>query len=373
MGKVALVTGGAGLIGSHLVDLLLQKGHSVRILDNLDPQTHPHGVPPWIPKEAELIVGDVRDKDVLKRSIQGVDWIFHQAAFGGFTSDWSHYIDVNGTGTARIFEVIRNEGFPVEKIVVASSQAIYGEGLYTSSSEELYYPELRPLQQLERREWEFKDPRRPDATLAPRLTPENAPLRGLTPYAVSKLCEERLALHLGKELNIPVVALRYAVTYGPRQSLFNPYTGIVSIFATQLLNGQNPIIHEDGLQTRDFLYAEDNARANLFVMESDSAWEAFNVGTGIPSTVLSFYDTLADALGKPKAPPTIRGTFRLGDVRHFAHDVTKLSALGWRSSTSLRQGLERYSEWILSIAKVDNPFADAYAKLLRLNVVRIAE
>jgi dTDP-L-rhamnose 4-epimerase len=108
-------------------------------------------------------------------------------------------------------------------------------------------------------------------------------------------------------------------------------------------------------------------------MESDSAWEAFNVGTGIPSTVLSFYDTLAGALGKPKTPPTIRGTFRLGDVRHFAHDVKKLSALGWQASTSLRQGLERYSEWILSIAKVDNPFADAYAKLLRLNVVRIAE
>jgi dTDP-L-rhamnose 4-epimerase len=371
MGKTAkkvLVTGGAGLIGSHLTDLLLKEGHTVKVLDNLDPQTHPQGKPPWISGDVEFIHGDLRnDADVLK-ALQGVEWVFHQAAFGGFTTALTQYMDVNATGTARIFETIREHRLPVEKIVAASSQAIYGEGSYRCEEHGVFSPAMRPRTQLVAGDWEMKCPQC-QKTATPQLTPESSVINGETIYATSKLAEERLTIGLGKLLEIPTVALRYAVTYGPRQSIFNPYTGVVSIFSTRLLNDKAPIIYEDGNQTRDFLFVEDNARANLFVMEHpDTAHQVYNVGTQRPIKIVDLVRTLANIYEKPIAPE-MPGSFRPGDVRHFVHNSEKLMQLGWRPTVDLQEGLARYVSWIETQQNIRDYFEEAQQRLQALQVV----
>ncbi len=368
MGKSVLVTGGAGLIGSHLVDLLLKEGHRVKVLDNLDPQTHPNGKPPWIPGEVEFIHGDMRsDADVLK-ALTGVEWVFHQAAFGGFTTALTQYIDVNATGTARIFETIREHRLPVEKIVAASSQAIYGEGLYRCAEHGTFSPAMRPRAQLVLGDWEMRCPQCQQPA-SPQLTPESSVINGETIYATSKLAEERLTIGLGKLLEIPTVALRYAVTYGPRQSIFNPYTGVVSIFSTRLLNDKAPIIYEDGTQTRDFLFVEDNARANLFVMEHpETAHQVYNVGTQQPIRIADLVNTLADIYGKNIAPE-MPGSFRPGDVRHFVHNSEKLMSLGWKPTIDLQEGLRRYVAWIETQQDIRDYFEEAQQRLQALQVV----
>ena len=366
--KRVLVTGGAGLIGSHLADLLLREGHTVKILDNLDPQTHPNGKPDWIPAEAEFIHGDMRSDSDLRKALTNVDWVFHQAAFGGFTTALTQYMDVNATGTARLFEVIREHNLPVEKVVAASSQAIYGEGYYECDVHGKLSPPMRLKEDLILGEWEMKCPtcRKPMKSL---LTPENSVINGETIYAVSKLAEEKLTIGLGKLLGIPTAALRYAVTYGPRQSIFNPYTGVVSIFSTRLLNGKAPLIYEDGQQTRDFLYVEDNAKANLFVMEHpETAYQVYNVGTAEPTRILDLVNTLAGVYSKEIAAE-LPGSFRPGDVRHFVHDSAKLNALGWEPTISLQEGLSRYVAWIQQQSDVRDYFDEAQRRLQQLSVV----
>lgn len=368
MAKRVLVTGGAGLIGSHLADLLLKEGHQVKILDNLDTQTHLHGKPSWIPAEVEFIQGDLRsDADVL-RALKNVDWVFHQAAFGGFTTALTQYMDVNATGTARIFETIREHRLPVEKIVSASSQAIYGEGLYQCGTHGEISPEMRPREQLMHGEWETQCPQCGEP-MQPLLTRESSVINGETIYATSKLAEERLTIGLGKLLGIPTVALRYAVTYGPRQSIFNPYTGVVSIFSTRLLNGKAPVIYEDGEQTRDFLYVEDNVLANLFVMEHpDTAYQVYNVGRQQPVKIKNLVKTLADIYEK-SIQPELPGSFRPGDVRHFVHNSQKLMSLGWKPKISLEEGLRRYVEWIETQRDIRDYFDDAQKRLQELQVI----
>ncbi len=367
-GKQVLVTGGAGLIGSHLVDLLLSEDHRVRILDNLDGQTHLHGKPPWIPAEAEFMLGDMRSDTDLKKALEGVEWVFHQAAFGGFTTELTQYLDVNATGTARIFELIREYHYPVEKIVVASSQAVYGEGLYRCPTHGEVSPPMRSKEQLLAGHWEVRCPTC-QQDLEPQLTPEDKTLSGETIYAISKLAEERLAIGLGKLLDIPTVGLRYAVTYGPRQSIFNPYTGVVSIFSTRLLNDKAPVIYEDGQQTRDFLYVGDNVRANLFVMEHpETAWQIYNVGTQTPIRIVELAETLAHLYMK-QTQVELPGSFRPGDVRHFVHNSEKLYALGWKPTVSLKEGLQYYVDWIYEQQEIQDYFDEALARLQQLQVV----
>jgi dTDP-L-rhamnose 4-epimerase len=367
----ALVTGGAGLIGSHIVDLLLARGHDVRILDNLDPQTHPQGAPPWIPAEAEFVEGDVRDRDLLERVLDGVEEIYHQAAFGGFTTEISTYYDANATGTARIFEVIAERGLPVRKVVAASSQAIYGEGMYVCEEHGEVQPEMRSLEQLLERRWE---PACPSCgrELSPTLTREDAGWNGETPYAVSKLAEERTVIGMGKRLGIPTVALRYAVTFGPRQSVFNPYTGVVSIFSTLLLNDLPAVVYEDGLQTRDYVYVGDIARANVLAMEDERAnGRVFNVGRGEPVTVVELLEKLAAAYGRE---PSYRvpGDFRPGDVRHVVHEASAIRSLGWAPETSLEDGLRAVAAWISSQGSLREYYSEALEKLRARGVVQSA-
>lgn len=364
----ALVTGGAGLIGSHVVDELLARGARVRILDNLDEQTHPGGRPGWIPAEAEFVHGDVRDKDCLVRCLRGVEEVYHQAAFGGFTTEISEYYDSNATGTARLFEAIADGRVAPRKIVVASSQAIYGEGLYECPSHGVVQPGMRTVEQLVRGRWE---PRCPSCglELVPALTDESAAWNGETPYAISKLAEERTAIGMGKRLGIPTVALRYAVTYGPRQSVFNPYTGIVSIFSTLLLNGIPAVVFEDGRQTRDFVFVRDVAQANLHVMQDERAdWQVFNVGRGEPVTVVELVEQLARAYGLA-ADYSIPGEFRPGDVRHLVHDAGRIRAIGWSPGTSLDAGLGQVTEWISRLDGLADYFSDALERLRSRGVV----
>ena len=366
-----LVTGGAGLIGSHIVDLALEAGNKVRILDNLDDQTHPRGRPGWIPSEAEFIEGDVRDVDALARALDGVDEIYHQAAFGGFTSEISTYYDANSTGTARIFEVIAERRLPIRKIVAASSQAIYGEGIYLCAEHARVQPGMRTLERFQAAQWEPTCPIC-GKDLEPTLTPEDARWNGETPYAVSKLAEERTVIGMGNRLEIPTVALRYAVTFGPRQSVFNPYTGIVSIFSTLLLNDIPAVVYEDGLQTRDYIFVRDIARANLLVMADDRAdGRVFNVGRGEPVTVIDLIEQLSDAYGR-QPNYGVPGEFRPGDVRHLVHDAASIRELGWAPETSLPDGLAQVADWIGGQGELREYYSDALEQLRERGVVQAA-
>jgi dTDP-L-rhamnose 4-epimerase len=368
----ALVTGGAGLIGSHIVDLLLRRGYGVRILDNLEPATHFEGRPDWIPAEAEFVQGDVRSTDDVRRALTGVDVVFHQAAYGGFALEMTKMTEVNAAGTARLFEVIRTDNLDIKKIVVASSQAVYGEGKYECAQCGPCYPDLRPQEQLERRDWEVHCPRC-RAVLKPIPIDESAPVKLIGTYHLTKYFEERMTLALGREWGIPAVALRYMLTYGPRQSVFNPYTGICSIFSTRLLNERPPVLYEDGQQTRDFTFVEDVARANVAVMESDAAnGRVFNVGTGRPTTILQFAELLRSAYGA-KVAPYVPGQFRPVDFRHLVADISALRGIGWEPKVSIESGIKRYADWILSMKRPAEYFTKAEEALKRARVVRQAK
>lgn len=367
--KAVLVTGGAGLIGSHLADLLIERGYSVRILDNLELETHPQGKPSWINAKAHFVRGDIRDESILSQALKGVRWVFHLAAFGGFTTETSKYVDVNVNGTARIFESIARGKDKVEKIVIASSQGVYGEGAYQCEKDGPAISRTRPLEQLKKKQWNLSCPHCGNR-LEPIPTAEEKPKECETPYTLSKELAERLALAQGKQLGIPVVALRYGVTYGPRQSIFNPYTGVVSIFSTRLLNDLPPVVYEDGEQTRDFIYVGDVAKATLFVMENASAnFEVFNVGTGKATTVRDLARALASIYGK-KIEPEIPGEFRSGDVRHIILNPGKLNRLGFQAEISLEEGLSFFVKWIKTQGRVKQYFTEAYEKLKKYRLVQ---
>jgi dTDP-L-rhamnose 4-epimerase len=354
------------MIGSHIADLLIQKGIKVRVLDNLAKPTHMNGLPDWISGEIEFIEGDVRNRDDLDKALQGIDWVFHQAADGGFTSAISHYFTNNSLPTAVLFELIRDK-HPVRKVVVASSQAVYGEGKYSCPQHGPQYPEPRSIDQLRDRLWEL---RCPVCALPMEGIPiDESHVNPLLPYAMSKYWNEMLALQLGKIYRIPTTALRYSLTYGPRQSLFNPYTGICSIFSTRILNAKPPVVYEDGLQTRDFVFVEDVARANLLVAENEAAdYQVYNVGTGIPTTVLDFIEALGRVYHR-EVRPELRSEFRPGDFRHLVADASQLRSLGWEPQVTLEEGLRCYAAWVKTYGSVEEYFSTAEKQLKKTQVV----
>ncbi len=256
MAKRALVTGGAGLIGSHVVDLLVREGWQVRALDNLEQQTHRRGKPAWINEKAEFVQGDLRGRDTITAALDQIDTVFHQAAYGGYMPEITKFVHVNSLGTAQMLEVIREKNLPIQKIIVASSQAVYSEGAGDCPKHGLVFPSVRPVEQLRKGDWQVHCPLCGTITKSVP-TPENAPVGGETVYGLTKVDQERLVLLWGKQVGIPTVALRYSCTYGPRQSIFNPYTGVIAIFCTRLLNNLSPVLYEDGEQTRDFSFVED--------------------------------------------------------------------------------------------------------------------
>ena len=356
--KHALVTGGAGLIGSHLTDLLVREGWVVRVLDNLEPQTHRNGKPFWLAKDAEFIEGDLCDRRVITLALEGVDVVFHQAAYGGYMPEMAKYVHVNSFGTAQMLEVIREKKLCIKKVIVASSQAVYSEGAATCPEHGLVFPRVRALEQLEVGDWSVRCPIC-DAVSESVPTPESAPTGGETVYGLTKVDQERLALLWGKQIGIPTVALRYSCTYGPRQSIFNPYTGVIAIFCTRLLNYLPPVLYEDGEQTRDFSFVEDIARANLIAAETDRLdGLPINVGSGHGVSIRKIAELISNALGIHIAPE-IKGEFRPGEMRHLTSGTELIRNVGYEPQVDLGEGIARYLDWIRTQAHVRDYFSEA--------------
>jgi len=372
-GKRALVTGGAGLIGSHIVDLLQAQDWSVRILDNLEPQTHRDGKPPWlqaaIQNGAEFVEGDIRDREVVESALDGIDVVFHQAAYGGYMPEIAKYVAVNSLGTAQLLEIIREKNLGVQKIVVASSQVVYPEGAGECPQHGLVFPALRPIEQLRRGDFSVRCPACQSPTRSVP-TPEFAPLGGETVYAITKLDQEKLVLAWGRQVGIPTVALRYSCTFGPRQSIFNPYTGVIAIFCTRLLNSLQPVIYEDGKQTRDFSFVEDIARANFLAATSDKLdGKAVNVGSGRAITIKRVAELISDAL-QIRLAPIVNREFRPGEMRHLISDTTVIRKAGYAPAVNLEEGIERYLEWIRQQGSVKEYFASAELILRKKGILQ---
>jgi dTDP-L-rhamnose 4-epimerase len=351
-----LITGGAGFIGSHLADELLAHGYQVRVLDALDPQVHgeTRRRPEYLAREVELIVGDVNDPAKVEQAVQGVDAVYHLAAAVGVGQSMyqvAHYTRVNNLGTAVLLEALIKH--PVQRLVVASSMSLYGEGLYQAPDGATRLVGERTLEQLKRGEWEFTDAG--GALLQPKPTPESKPPALASVYALSKFDQERLCLMIGRAYNIPTVALRFFNAYGPRQALSNPYTGVLAIFAARLLNHNPPAIFEDGLQQRDFVSVYDLVRGCRLALETpQAAGEVFNIGSGEPHTVRDVAARLARVMGKEGIRPDILGKYRVGDIRHCYADIGKArQVLGYSPQVRLDEGLAELSSWLAGQAAVD--------------------
>jgi dTDP-L-rhamnose 4-epimerase len=343
-----LITGGAGFIGSHLADDLLKAGYEVRILDLLVPQVHGnHSAPPdYLAKDAEFIRGDVRDSDAVVRAIKGTNVVFHFAASVGVGQSMyrvRHYSEVNAIGTAVLLEAIAR--FPVERLVVASSMSVYGEGLYRTRDGEPVEDAARSRSQLSKHIWDLYGP--DEEPLVPVPTPETKTPAVPSVYALSKYYQERLCFDVAPAYGTSCVGLRFFNVFGPRQSLSNPYTGVLAIFASRLLNNRSPIIHEDGMQRRDFVFIDDivqGCRRAISVPEADG--RVFNIGSGSSSTILEVAERLADALNKSEIEPEITGKYRVGDIRNCFADISLArEILGYAPAYNLKRGLESLADW----------------------------
>jgi dTDP-L-rhamnose 4-epimerase len=362
-----LVTGGAGFIGSHLVDRFLQEGFQVRVLDNLDPRVHPHGLPSYLPRNIEFLHGDVTDRETLLFALRGVDVVSHQAAYQDYMLDFSRFLCVNAVGTALMFELIVQHHLPVKKVIVASSQAIYGEGQYECKEHGSFLPRPRSQQQLRHENWEIGCPVCGQTAVSRRL--EEPEVNPYNQYAVSKLAQEKSALGLGWLHGIPTVALRYSITQGARQSLFNHYSGVCRIFCSRAMRNEPLIIYEDGYQTRDFVHIQDVLEANMLVLRNDHAnFQAFNVGSGISTTIREYAEEVLRRV-RSSAGIKLSGEYRCGDNRHSVSSVEKLKELGWRPQRGLDAILDDFLAWVGEIGGIPQQIGDAYADMRRSGVV----
>jgi dTDP-L-rhamnose 4-epimerase len=369
-----LITGAAGFIGSHLADRLLNAGHEVRGLDILDPQVHPDGrLPEYVQADVDLRVGDVRDHDAVASALEGVDAVVHFAAAVGVGQSMyeiERYASVNAVGCAVLLEEVLKRRDRMEKVVVASSMSIYGEGQYANpaTGRRGLSPGLRTESQLAARRWEVAA--RDGTALVPEPTAEAKCLRPTSVYAVSKRDQEEMTLAFGAAYGLPVVALRFFNVYGPRQALSNPYTGVVAIFASRLLNQRPPIIFEDGRQTRDFIDVRDITRGCLLALTRTGAdGEAVNLGTGKPTSVFEVAETLARGLGV-KVEPEVMGQYRAGDIRHCFADTSRAEdLLGFRAEIGFEEGMHDLLGWLAEQTPSDEVDA-AYAALAKRGLAR---
>jgi len=355
-----LVTGGAGFIGSHTVDELVRRGHSVRVLDNLEPQVHGAGTtrPSYLHPDAELIVGDICDPDALDRALKDVSVVIHDAALVGVGQSQyqpARYTRVNTLGTAMLFEAIVERNKHIERVLVASSMSIYGEGMYRRPSDgALLTPSWRSDEQLKRHDFEMRDATTGEV-LEPVPTPESKPLVCTSIYALNKRDQEEYALVMGQAHKLPVVACRYFNVFGTRQALSNPYTGVAAIFSSRLLNGNRPLVYEDGKQSRDFIPVRDLVAAKLFLMDEPRAvGEVFNIATGRPTSIAEMAKLLAERLGRADLTAQITGQSRSGDIRHCFGDASKLRVLGWKPTIGLEAGLDELVAWTKKQHAEDN-------------------
>jgi dTDP-L-rhamnose 4-epimerase len=344
-----LVTGGAGFIGSHTVDHLLDRGHTVRILDALIPQVHGKGggKPDYLTPRVELVVGRVEDRAMVERALKDVDSVIHLAAAVGVGQSMyqiSDYCTTNVLGTATLLQVLTDRKTSLQSLVVASSMSVYGEGLYRKGDGRFVTPGLRPEAQMAAGDWELRDA--DGQLLQPVATPEEKVLNPTSVYAINKRDQEELCLRVGAAYGIPTTALRFFNAYGSRQALSNPYTGVAAIFCARLLNDRPPLVFEDGLQKRDFVHVQDVARAIVAAAERPVPSEAINIGSGDAVSVNEIAEILVLALGKSLRPQMI-GKHRQGDIRHCFADIAKAERLlGWKPSKTFRQGLPELVEWV---------------------------
>jgi dTDP-L-rhamnose 4-epimerase len=366
-----LITGGAGFIGSHLADELLQSGHAVKVFDLLCSQVHgaEKQSPEYLNPDVKLVLGDVRDRAAVDRALQGIDAVYHFAAAVGVGQSMyevEHYASINDIGTAVLLEALIKR--PVERLIVASSMSVYGEGLYRSRRGAIHCAVERSPTQLRSARWDPVDDE--GATLEPIPTPETKTPALSSVYALSKYVQERMCLMIGRAYNIPTVALRFFNVYGPRQALSNPYTGVLAIFASRLLNGKAPLIFEDGEQQRDFVNVRDVVQACRLSLDAAAASDrVFNIGSGQAFTISELAERMADALGK-NLEPQITGKYRVGDIRHcFADIALARSMLGYTPQVSLEDGVLELADWLegqIANDHVDSASAELAARGLTL-------
>jgi dTDP-L-rhamnose 4-epimerase len=368
-----LVTGGAGFIGSHIVDALVEAGHRVRVLDSLVEQVHGGDAPAHLNPGAEFVRGDVCDPEVVRKALDGIDVVSHQAAevgVGQSMYEIVRYTRTNDLGTAVLLEEMTRRAGQFRKLIVASSMSIYGEGAYRCSAcEKTIFPVLRPAEQLAAHRWDFECPdcRGPIDLIG---TPEEKPLFPTSVYAVGKQDQEQYCLIVGRAYSIPAVALRYFNVYGPRQALSNPYTGVGAIFSARLMNDKPPTIFEDGRQSRDFVHVSDIVQANLLAMDKDGAdYSAVNVGTGRATSINEIARILASGLGKSIEPEVV-GKYREGDVRHGVADISKARKyLGYEPKVALEDGFTELLDW-LSSQRPEDRVQTATAELAARSLVK---
>jgi len=384
-GKV-LVTGGAGFIGSYIVEALLEAGYEVRVFDSLEPQVHGRlgetgQAPDYLSEASEFVQGDVRDRDAVAAALEGVDFLFHEAALVGVGQsmyDARRYMDVNAVGGATVLDAVTQTPSirkRLTKMVVVSSMSIYGEGAYRCPEHGLVYPRLRPAGQLERGEWELRCPEGCGNEVTPEPTREDKPLQPLSVYAIGKRDHEELFLAVGAAYGIPAVALRYWQVYGARQALSNPYTGVGAIFSSRILAGKAPPIYEDGKQLRDFVHAKDIARANVLALESEKAdGQPINVGSGQAISISDVAWTLIREMGADSRgiAPDVLGTFRPGDTRHCVPDLTRAkNLLGYEAQVPFEQGARELIAWVRDQeGRVEDRFESAQRELKAAGLAR---
>lgn len=355
-GKV-LITGGAGFIGSHLADVLLRQGYTVRALDVLSPQVHLDGKrPDYLDSEVELMVGDVRDPQAVRRALRGVDGVFHLAAAVGVGQSMyeiAGYTSTNNLGTAVLLEALVER--PVARLVVASSMSLYGEGLYRDADGRVRTGLRRSRAQLQQGDWEVRD--EAGRWLSPVPTPEGKEPDLSSVYALSKYDQERMCLMIGETYGISAVALRFFNAYGPRQALSNPYTGVLAIFASRLLNGNPPLIFEDGEQRRDFVSVHDVAEGCRLAYEAEAsrvAGEVFNLGGGESFSIRELAERMAQGLGLSRVGLEVTGKYRAGDVRHCFADISRArEILGYTPQVTIEEGLQELAQWLPEQQAID--------------------
>lgn len=366
---IVLVTGGAGFIGSHLVDALINRGYRVRVLDSLSPPVHDGHLPPWFNKKAEFIRGDVRKKSDWIKSLKRVEYVFHLAAYMDYHPDFSKYFDTNTRSTALLYEIAVKQNLPIKKIVIASSQSVYGEGKYRCAKHGIFYAQARPQSRLKKHEWEIVCPQ--DNRVAQTLPEEEFDeLHPQTPYAISKAASEHLSLTLGKIYEVPTVVLRYSVVHGTRQSYRHFYSGALRDFSIRALSKKPIVIQEDGQQIRDFVNVANVVNAHLLVLKNKKAdYQVFNVGSGQNTRVVDLAKAVSKIAGVPYKIQ-LAGEFRINSPRHSKMDVSKLKKLGWQPKYKLEDNVRQYVEWIGNYPKAIYYWDKTYTKMRRRKILK---
>jgi dTDP-L-rhamnose 4-epimerase len=363
-----LVTGGAGFIGSHTCDRLLSLGHQVVVLDALTPPVHLDGEPAYLSPEVDFYRGDTRNRDLLANLLRRVDAVYHLAAYQDYLPDFSRFSDVNVVSTALLYEVIVAERLDLARVVVASSQSAMGEGLYWCSVDGEQTPGMRPESALAASQWDISCPVC-GGQMELRVTPEHVS-NPQNAYGMSKFAQEMIAVNLGRRYGIPTVALRYSIVQGPRQSVYNAYSGACRIFCLSYLLGKAPILYEDGGAIRDYVNIEDVVDANVLVLCDDrAAGRVFNVGGGQAVTTREFADVVMRQYGSDQ-PGVVTGEYRFGDTRHILSDISALRELGWEPRRTPARSVAAYAAWLEGIPGLGGVLAEADARMRAFGVVR---